>query len=415
MVRIEADVLIPGKGDAIRNGCVIFDGPTIGYAGPIENAPKAAKNESTVGVRAVMPGMWECHGHFLGARTANLEELLHTPVATLAARATADAVRGLMAGFTSVRELGGLGLDLARAIDGGYIPGPHVYAAGGMLSPTGGHGDYHSFPLDFVAEVNERVGFGAICDGVPECLKAARTMLRRNARVLKLCASGGVASEVDHPVHQQFSAEELRAIVEEAGRAERVVAAHCHGKPGIMAALEAGCRTIEHGTYLDEEAADLLLRTDAILVPTRFIIDRLAKHANAMGAPDYIVRKIVPVVDQHMKAMRLAVRKNVRIAVGTDIITTGVTGHADWGMNGAELTHLTEAGMTPLQAIEAATANGPLTLGPQAPRSGQLREGYDADVIVLSADPTNEIQKLQEPSTVRKIWRSGTLVKDLPV
>lgn len=413
MVRIEADVLIPGKGDVIRNGCVVFDGPTIAYAGPIENAPKGSAKDSTVGVPAVMPGMWECHGHFLGARTANLEEVLHTPVATLAARATADAARGLLAGFTSVRELGGLGLDMSRAIDGGYVQGPRVYGAGGMLSPTGGHGDYHSFPLDFLAEVNERAGFGALCDGVAECLKAARTMLRRNARVLKLCASGGVASEVDHPVHQQFSPEELRTIVEEASRAERAVAAHCHGKPGIMAALEAGCRTIEHGTYLDEEAADLLVRKDAILVPTRFIIDRLAKHAKAMGAPDYILRKIVPVVEQHMKAMRIAVRKGVRIAVGTDIITTGVTGHADWGMNGFELAHLAEAGMTPLQAIEAATANGPATLGPQAPRSGQLREGYDADVIAISKDPAKDLHVLADPANIRKIWRAGTLVKDL--
>jgi imidazolonepropionase-like amidohydrolase len=240
-------------------------------------------------------------------------------------------------------------------------------------------------------------------------------MLRRGARVIKLCASGGVASEVDSPVHQQFSMDELRAIVEEAGRAERIVAAHCHGKPGIMAALEAGCRTIEHGTFLDEEAADLFAEKGAILVPTRLIIDRLGKHAKAMGAASYVLEKIAGVVDRHREAMRLAVRKGLRIAAGTDIITTGVTGHADWGMNALELTYLEEAGMKPLRAIEAATANGPLTLGSQAPKSGQLKASYDADMIAIAGDPLRDLSVLTHPENVRKVWKSGTLAKDLPV
>ncbi len=406
-------MLIPGHGDVVKNGCVVFDGPTITYAGPIEGAPRESAGTKTHRVPAVMPGMWDCHGHLMGLRTANIEEATRTPVAVMAARATADAARCLQAGFTSVREVGGLGISLAKAIDEGSIPGPHVYAAGGMISPTGGHGDFHSFPLDFTREVLERTQVSALADGVPECLKAVRSMLRMNARVIKICASGGVASEVDHPVHQEFSPEELRAIVEEAARAERIVAAHCHGKPGIMAALGAGCTTIEHGTYLDEEAADRFLERRAILVPTRFIIERLAKSAAAMGSPDYILRKIVPVVGRHADALRLAIRKGVRIAVGTDIITTGVTGYADWGQNGFELTNLQDAGMKPLQAIEAATATAPLTLGPQAPKSGQLREGYDADILGLSKNPVQDLSVLTNPENVRRIWRSGTLVKDL--
>jgi len=261
--------------------------------------------------------------------------------------------------------------------------------------------------------VLSRTQMSALADGVPECLKVVRSMLRLNARLIKICASGGVASEVDHPMHQEFSDEELRAIVQEAARAERIVAAHCHGKPGIMAALRAGCRTIEHGTYLDEEAADVFLETKAILVPTRFIIDRLAKSAKAMGAPDYILRKIVPVVGRHEEALRLAIRKGVRIAAGTDIITSGVTGYADWGQNGFELTNLQEAGMTALQAIEAATATAPLTLGPQAPKSGQLREGYDADLLVIAKNPVQDLSVLTEPQNVRMVWKAGTLVKDL--
>lgn len=412
MERIEADVLIPGRGDVVKNGCVVVDGATIAYAGPIEGAPKAA-GATTRSVPAVMPGMWDCHGHLMGLRTADIEEGARTPVAVMAARATADAARALQAGFTSVREVGGLGIFLSRPIEEGSIPGPHVYGAGGMISPTGGHGDLHSYPLDFVHAVLERTQMSALADGVPECLKAVRSMLRMNARVIKICASGGVASEVDHPMHQEFSDEELRTIVEEAGRAERIVAAHCHGKAGILAALRAGCRTIEHGTYLDEEAADLFLETKAILVPTRFIIDRLAKSAKAMGAPDYILRKIVPVVGRHEEALRLAVRKGLRIALGTDIITTGITGHADWGQNAFELTNLQEAGMTPLQAIGAATATGPETLGPQAPRSGQLREGYDADLIVVAKDPVHDLAVLTKPENIRAVWKAGKRVKDL--
>lgn len=413
MERIEADLLIPGRGDPVKNGCVVFDGPTITYAGPIEGAPRATAAVKTHRVPVVMPGLWDCHGHFMGLRTANIEEAARTPVAVMAARATADAARCLQAGFTSVREVGGLGIFLARAIDEGSIAGPHVYAAGGMISPTGGHGDLHSFPLDFTLDVLDRTQVSALADGVPECLKAVRSMLRLNARVIKICASGGVASEVDHPIHQEFSREELQAIVEEAARAERIVAAHCHGKPGIMAALEAGCATIEHGTYLDDEAAELFLEKKAILVPTRFIIDRLARSAAAMGSPDYILRKIVPVVGRHEEALRLAIRKGVRIAVGTDIITTGVTGYADWGQNGFELTNLQEAGMKPLQAIEAATATAPLTLGPQAPKSGQLREGYDADILAVSKNPVQELSILTNPENVRTIWKSGRRVKDL--
>ncbi len=413
MERIEADVLIPGRGDAIKNGCVMFDGPSISYAGTVEGAPRAAGGTKTHRVAAVMPGMWDCHGHFMGLRTTNIDEATHTPVALMAARATADAARALEAGFTSVREVGGLGIFLCRAIDEGSVPGPHVYPAGGMISPTGGHGDLHSFPLDFIRAVLERTQVSALADGVPECLKAVRSMLRLNARLIKICASGGVASEVDSPIHQEFSDEELRAIVEEAARAERIVAAHCHGKPGILAALRAGCRTIEHGTYLDEEAADLFLDRDAILVPTRFIIDRLAKSAAKMGSPDFILRKIVPVVGQHEEALRLAIKRGIRIAVGTDIITSGVLGYADWGQNAFELMYLEEAGMKPLRAIEAATATGPLTMGPQAPRSGQLREGYDADILAVAKNPVQDLSVLTNPANVRMVWKAGNLVKDL--
>src|SRR5437773_998214 len=183
MGRIEADLLIPGRGAPIPNGCIVFDRRSITYAGT--------------------------------------------------------------------------------------IPGPHIHGGGAMLTPTAGHGDLHMFPTSYMRTLEAGGHYVQLCDGVAECLRGVRNQLRVGARVIKVCASGGVMSETDHPIHQQFSEDELRAIVGEAGRAERIVAAHCHGKPGIMAALRAGCGTIEHGSYLDEESVDLLIEKKAILVPTR--------------------------------------------------------------------------------------------------------------------------------------------------
>ena len=246
-----------------------------------------------------------------------------------------------------------------------------------------------------------------ICDGVPECLKTVRKQLRLNAKVIKMCASGGVMSEVDHPIHQQFSDEEMRAIVEEAARAERVVAAHCHGKPGMMAALHAGVKTIEHGTYLDEEVAQLMIEKDAILVPTRWIVEQLNESGREMKMPEYAYQKLIALVDQHRSAMKIAIQSGVRIAVGTDIFVSGEY----WGTNGRELVHLVDAGMSPLGAIEAATTNGPLTIGPQAPLTGSLRAGYDADVITVEGNPLDDISVLAEASNISHVWKGGDLVK----
>lgn len=408
MQRIEADVLIPGRGDPIRNGCVVIEEATIAYAGPIEGAPEGGE---TTSVPAVMPGLWDAHGHFYGILTANVEVVAKTPLPVMSARTVMDAERGLMAGFTSVREPGGLGLYLARVVDEGSAPGPHIYAAGAALSPTGGHGDLHMYPLDLMHILAERGFHSTLCDGVPECLRAVRTQLRRGAKVIKIMASGGVMSELDHPVHQQFSDEEQRAIVEEAGRAERVVAAHCHGKPGILAALRAGCRTIEHGSFLDEEAADLMIEKGAILVPTRLILESLVAFAEEAGVPDYAQRKARFVAESHGKALRTAIRKGVRIAVGTDIFFSGAGSPVSWGMNANELVHLVDAGMTTLQAIEAATATGPETLGPQAPKSGRLEAGYDADVLAVAKDPMSNVRVLTDARNITSVWKSGRLVK----
>ena len=254
---------------------MVAEGATITYAGSASSAPKT--DDATVEeVNVLLPGLWDCHAHLFGSTQWSLEMASFLPPATSGARATADLANYIAGGVTSVREVGGYGVELAPVVDEGSLVGPTIYGAGAVLSTTGGHGDVHAIPLDFYEALGDHGRIlGRLCDGPAECTKAVREQLRKNARVIKICASGGVMSEVDHPIHQQFSDEELAAIVSEAARAERVVAAHCHGKPGIMAALRAGVKTIEHGTYLDEEAAELMKEKDAILVATRFVVEEL--------------------------------------------------------------------------------------------------------------------------------------------
>ena len=410
MERIEADVLIPGRAEPIHGGCVVLDGSTIAYAGPIAGAP-ATPGAGMYRVPAVMPGLWDCHAHFMGLFTPDLAELATNAPALTAIRVARDAAMALQAGFTSVREVGGLGIWVGRAVAEGTVEGPTVFGAGAVLSPTGGHADLHMFPVHWVCDLADRIGMLRQCDGVSECLRAVRLQLREGARLIKVCASGGVMSQIDDPVHQQFNHNELQAIVEEAGQAERIVAAHCHGKPGIMAALEAGVYTIEHGTYLDDECAEAMRECDAILVPTRLIVEEFLAYGVATGLPDYAQRKLLAVADRHAEAIGIAHDHGVRIAVGTDVGGSGRTTPARWGQNGAELGYLVKHGLSALEAIEAATATAPSTLGLQAPRSGQLQAGYEADVIALSGDPSSDVGILADPANVTHVWRGGERMK----
>ncbi len=404
--RIEATRLIPGRGDVVNNGVVIFDDSAISYAGAADTAPTTPDADVVI-ADTVMPGMWECHGHFVGIYGANIEETVTTRPQLAAMRTTADAGRVLDAGFTSVREMGGMGTFLGRAIDEGQVVGPNVYASGSMLSMTGGHGDAHG--MDLGAARRSRAsswGEDNIVDGPDECRAGVRRMLRLGAKVIKIHASGGVMSELDDPHLPQFSNEELEAIVDEATRMERLVGAHCHGKRGIMAALEAGVKTIEHGTYLDEEAADAMVETGAILVPTRFIVEFLMTEGEKHGMPEYAKKKGQAAAENHASAAALAIERGVKIALGTDIWATGL-----WGRNAEELGYMVHDGMTPLQAIESATANGPDTLGPQAPNSGQLIEGMDADVICINGDPSTDVSILATTENVTHVFKGGTRYK----
>jgi len=403
--RIEAKRLIPGRGDVVDNGVVIID-DTITYAGPAADAPETPKAD-VVNTDTVMPGMWDCHGHFTGIYEANIDAIVANRPQVTTARSVGDAMNVLQAGFTSIREVGGVGTFIGVAIAERQIPGPTIYGSAATLSMPAGHGDLHGMPLQMAREAFERHwGEDGIVDGPDEARAGVRRMLRAGARVIKIHASGGVMSQIDDPHLPQFSPAELEAIVDEASRMEVLVAAHTHGKRGMMAAIEAGVKTLEHGTYLDEEVADAMVENGVILVPTRFIVEFLVAEGEKRGIPEYAKRKIAVTAENHQNAITIAVEKGVTIAMGTDIFASGL-----WGRNAEELGHLVACGMTPLQAIESATANGPATLGPQAPNSGQLKSGMDADVICVSGDPSSDVTVLADPNNVTHVFKGGVKYK----
>lgn len=268
---IKADLLIPGRGEPSRCAAVVVEESKIVWIGSQADIPSVYSDLEFTKVPVLLPGLWDCHVHFGGAASSSFGVFGDEP-ALAGARTTRDVANTIMAGFTSVREVAGYGGLISPAIRDGTVPGPNIYSSISALSMSAGHGDIHNIPLTAVLDQCAHGLPFAVCDGVDECLKAVRAQLRRGAKVIKVCASGGVGSEVDDPQDRQFSDAELKAIVEEAGRAKRIVAAHCHGKDGIIAALNAGVKTIEHGTYLDEEVCSLMKEKKAIFVATRSIV-----------------------------------------------------------------------------------------------------------------------------------------------
>lgn len=407
---VTADLLIPGRGTPLEKAALVYEGGRITWVGLQCVLPESFRDLSVeYHAPVLMPGLWDCHCHFFGAHQVSLDAFSKVPQALAGARAARDAADVLNAGFTSVRELGGYGYLLDVAIQEGVLLGPKIYSAISPISQTGGHGDGHDTPLHAFKDAIMHGVPLHLCDGVEECLKAVRLQLRRGAKVIKLCASGGVGSQLDDPHNQQFSDDELRVMVEEAHRAGRVVAAHCHGKPGIDAALRAGCTTIEHGTYMDDESMNAMLQKGAILIPTRTIMEAGLKMRAAWSDESY--RKLEETALVHQKMYRKAISAGVKIALGSDLCLSAPGSPLGHGRNGMELKYAVEFGLTPLHAIEAATASAPETLGPQAPVSGQLKEGYDADFLAVSANPLLDIELLTNPANVTHIWQAGELVK----
>ncbi|MCJ1427240.1 hypothetical protein MMC29_005143 [Sticta canariensis] len=383
-LRIDAELLIPGHGEPVANGSLISLGSKIVFVGETENLPQCYVDLPPIQVHTLMPGLWDCHVHFMGSEKFTADDMAATNSTLAGARCARDILATLNAGYTSVRELAGYGVELSQAINDGWLPGPNIYPAVTILSQTGGHGDAQSMPLDVLCDmINHGLPFH-ICDGVDECIKAVR---------IQIAASGGVVSLHDDVEAQQFSDQELKAIVEEAARSNRAVAAHCHGKKGIMAALRAGCHTIEHGTYLDEEAVELMLEKDAMLIATSLIFENALQNPDAWSKEMYA--RMIKMKDSHEKAYTLAIRKGVRVALGTDLGVSTVKTPWNHGMNGGKFRCTVKSGMTPLQAIQAGTANAPQTLG----------------FIALSDSPLEDISVLGKPEKVLHVWKGGKMYK----
>ncbi|KAK3707842.1 hypothetical protein LTR37_011844 [Vermiconidia calcicola] len=422
---IIASLLIPGSGKPVEDQAILCDKASgkIVYVGHPSNIPSKYHNVHLEPIPVVTPGTWECHSHFMGAspdKPIDSENLCMTNPTVAGARNVRAIINTLYAGFTSAVDLGGYATELQTVIEEGLILGPTLYGAGGAISQTAGHGDVFEIPYGSahqklsVSAPGTDAGVVPIihADGPDECRKAVRLNVRRGAKVIKVFTSGGVTSRDDDPKYQQFSDEELKTIVEEAKRMGLVCAAHAVGKAGIMAAIRAGFKVIEHNSMADDEVIKLMKEKEIMLVATITPIESILNNKDKY--PPAMYKKTVQVAKAHRAAYKQAVSAGIKCALGSDLFG-GISSVLSPGLNGHEVVLAVEAGgMTPLQAIEAATANGPMTLGSeQAPSSGQVKEGYSADLLGLDDNPLDNINMLRAPKNIRYIWKSGNLIKAL--
>lgn len=414
---MDTDIAIIGNGDLIKNASVVIENNKIVYAGEIEHAPTTDK---TLQTQVLMPGMWDCHVHFSGVKVPSLELMVVSDPLVGVLNCVSDARDTLRSGITSVRDLAGFGIPLNKAIRSNDIEGPTIYGCGRMLSMTAGHADIPGVQLSVyqhLQSVNKHIS-GELVDGVTECYQAVRKQIRNGAEVIKYSASGGIFPEleiegytrVDRPSHQQFSDEEQRVIVEEAARAELAVAAHCHGERGIESAIKAGVTTVEHGTYLTEDLADLMVEHDTIFVPTRYAYEKLIENSPKLGLKERSIAKLHEICDLHANGVKIAIKKGVKIAAGTDITTSGNSGFDKPGENALELRYLVDLGMSPMDAIVAATGNGAMTVGQRGVSKGLLQSGYEADLLLLKKNPLNDIGVLTDIDNISQIIKQGNFI-----
>lgn len=350
----------------------------------------------------VIPGLIDAHCHVDGWRALDLYETLMDSVPLSTARAIEDLEKLIEAGFTSIRDVGSVnGLGLREAVAEGTVHGPRIYTSGRLITQTAGHGDYHSLPYDWV-DGNEN-WFGIVADGEDEVRKETRKLLRQGVDLIKIMTSGGIVSEKDSPFDAQMTDAEIQAATQEAHRVDLPVASHAIGKEGIKNAVRNGVDTIEHGSEIDEETAELMDDHGTILVPTLAILKNYCEKADELDIPQSRVDNAQEIYDTHIESVKLAARHGIDIAVGTDFVGHEVGPH---GENVLELEILVdEVGFDEMAAIKAATAVAAKTMNKTT--VGTLESGSYADFITLERNPLDDISALREP---KMVYKDGTPV-----
>jgi len=401
--------IIDGTGkEPISDGVIVINGNKIEEIGS-KTKIQIPKDAKVIAAEdgTIMPGLIDAHMHLMG--TTGLNSLLWAIEEPLlkAMRVTTALEPLINAGFTSVRDVGGLGVYLNRIIKEGTLKhAPRIRSAHKVLSQTAGHGDVHSLPLEFV----KTYGFGRICDGADDSRAAAREQFREGADFIKICSTGGVLSERDKSEWPQFTIEEISAIVEEARRVGSYVASHAQGAEGINNALKAGVKTIEHGIYMNEEGFELMLEKDAVVVPTLSIVERLVTKGKEHNVPEYGIRKSNIAYEAHLKTIRKAKKAGVKIALGTDFVNVPLL---PFGENALELEiFVNKIGFSPMEAIVAGTkiASEALQMSDEI---GTLEKGKFADLIIVNGDPITDISRLKNPKNILLVIKDGVIEKNI--
>lgn len=399
-VVLKAARVIDGTGAApIQNGVVVVTDDRIvavGAAGAV-SVPAGARTVD-LGNATLLPGFIDAHTHVIGRTLgdpAGDDAAVRDVDSFGAILGTVNVRNTIMAGFTSVRNVGSPNFDdlaLRKAINEGWVIGPRMQTAAHSLGITGGHCDENGFKPG-LQDGDFKTG---IADSPDQIRAAVRYQVKYGADVIKTCATGGVLSEGDAVGTTQYSYDEMKAMVDEATKLERKVAAHAHGAEGIKIATRAGVASIEHGSFLDEEGARLMAQRGTYLVPTLSAGEAVERAAKTGVLKGLRAEKALAAAAAMRNAVRLAMTNKVPIALGTD---AGVGPH---GANGHEFTLMVEwGGMTPMQAIVAGTSNAAKLLGWDR-NVGTLSAGKWADVVAVPGDPIADIKTMEKPVFVMK-------------
>lgn len=380
------NVLDPTQGAMLRHHDVLIEGERIVAvsASPID-APDATVIDASG--KTVMPGLIDCHVHVL-ASLANLGVNATQPNVLVAIRALPILRAMLDRGFTTVRDAGGADWGLSQAIATGLVPGPRIFPSGKALSQTGGHGDFR--PRGDVLEPCScafRAGaIARVVDGVDAVRLAVREEIQKGATQIKIMASGGVASPTDPIANTQYSEAEIRAIVEEAEAAQTYVAAHAYTGRAISRAVRCGVRTIEHGNLVDREAAELMRKHGAFVVPTVVTYEALARDGARLGLPPESVAKIETVRQAGRDSLRIYADAGVQMGFGSDLLGEMHDCQADEFLIRADV-------LGNLEAIRSATSVGAAILQREG-ELGTVRAGAQADLLLVDGDPLQDITLL---------------------